>query len=178
MIKVTLKDGSVKEYDNGITAMEVAESLGAGLAKAALAAEIDGEVRDLSTVLNNDCSLNLLTFESEGGRHAFRHTASHILAQAVKRIYPDAKLAIGPAIDNGYYYDFDMERPFTPDDLERIEAEMDRVVKEDYPLERFTLPRTEAIKLMEGKGEPYKVELIRDLPEDSVISVLQAGRIY
>ncbi|MGI6669749.1 MAG: threonine--tRNA ligase [Acetivibrionales bacterium] len=175
MIKVTLKDGSIKEYDNGITAMEVARSLGAGLVKAALAAEVDGEVRDLSTVLDSDCSLNLLTFESEGGRHAFRHTASHILAQAVKRLYPDARLAIGPAIDNGYYYDFDVEKPFTPDDLEKIEAEMKKIIKEDYSLERFTLSREDAIRLMEEKGEPYKVELIRDLPEDSVISFYRQG---
>jgi len=175
MINVTLKDGSSKQYQEGITAMQVAESISTGLARAALAAEIDGEVKDLSTVLDRDCSLNLLTFDSEGGRRALRHTASHIMAQAVKRLFPNAKLAIGPAIDTGFYYDFDIERPFTPEDLEKIEAEMGRIVKEDLPLERFTLPREEALKFMQEKGEPYKVELIRDLPEDAVISFYKQG---
>jgi len=175
MINITLKDGSTKQYQEGITVMQVAESISAGLARAALAAEIDGEVKDLSTVLDKDCSLNLLTFDSEGGRHALRHTASHIMAQAVKRLFPNAKLAIGPAIENGFYYDFDMERPFTPEDLEKIEAEMGRIVKEDLKLERFTLPREEAIKFMEEKNEPYKVELIMDLPEDAVISFYKQG---
>ncbi len=175
MIKITLKDGSTKEYNEGITIMQIAESISAGLARVALAAEVDGAVRDLSTVLEKDCSLNLLTFDSEGGKQAFRHTASHILAQAVKRLYADAKLAIGPAIDNGYYYDFDMERPFTPEDLEKIEAEMNKIVKEDYLLERFTLPRKEAMRYMEEMSEPYKIELIRDLPEDSVISFYKQG---
>ncbi len=175
MIKITLKDGSSREYQKGTTVMQVAESISAGLARVALAAEIDGEVKDLSTELDKDCSLNLLTFDSDGGKHAFRHTASHILAQAVKRLFPKAELAIGPAIDTGYYYDFDMERPFTPEDLEKIEAEMGRIVKEDLPLERFTLPRDEAVKFMEEKGEPYKVELIRDLPEDAVISFYKQG---
>lgn len=175
MITVTLKDGSKKEYNEGISAMQVAESISAGLARAALAAEIDGEVKDLYKILNNDCSLNLLTFDSDGGKHALRHTASHVMAQAVKRLYPEAKLTIGPAIDNGFYYDFDIERPFTPEDLEKIEAEMAKIVKEDIPLERFTLPREEAIKFMEEKGEPYKVELIRDLPEDAIISFYKQG---
>ncbi|NTV91237.1 MAG: threonine--tRNA ligase, partial [Clostridiales bacterium] len=170
MIKVTLKDGTVKEYDAGVSAMQVAESISAGLARVALAAVIDGETVDLSTIINKDCSLSLVTFDNDEGKHAFRHTASHIMAQAVKRVFPAAKLAIGPAIDNGFYYDFEMERPFTPEDLEKIEAEMQKIVKEDYKLERFTLPRTEAIKYMEEKGEPYKVELIRDLPEDAEIS--------
>ncbi len=175
MIKITLKDGSIKEYQEGTTVMQVAESISAGLARVALAAEIDGEVKDLSTVLDKDCSLNLLTFDNEGGKHALRHTASHIMAQAVKRLFPNAKLAIGPAIDTGYYYDFDMERPFTPEDLEKIEAEMSKIVKEDLVLERFTLPRDEAIRFMEEKGEIYKVELIRDLPEDAVISFYKQG---
>jgi threonyl-tRNA synthetase len=175
MIKVTLKDGSIKEYQEGITVFEVAESISAGLARAALAAEIDGEVKDLSTVLENDCSLNLLTFDSEGGKHAFRHTASHIMAQAVKRLYPQAKLAIGPAIENGFYYDFDIDKPFTADDLQKIEKEMEKIVKEDLKVERFTLPREEAIRFMEEKGEPYKVELIKDLPEDAVISFYRQG---
>jgi threonyl-tRNA synthetase len=175
MIKVTLKDGSVKEYDAGTTVMQVAESISAGLARVALAADIDGEVKELSTVLDKDCSLNLLTFDSEGGKHAFRHTASHVMAQAVKRLYPDAKLAIGPAIDNGFYYDFDIDKTFVAEDLEKIEKEMEKIVKEDLPLERYTLPRVEAIKFMEEKGEPYKVELIRDLPEDATISFYKQG---
>lgn len=175
MIKVTLKDGSVKEYSKGTTVMQVAESISAGLARVALAAEVDGEVTDLSTVLDKDSSLNLLTFDSEGGKHAFRHTASHIMAQAVKRLYPKAKLAIGPAIENGFYYDFEMEEPFTPEDLEKIEAEMGKIIKEDLELEHFTLPREDAIKYMEEMGEPYKVELIRDLPEDAIISFYKQG---
>lgn len=175
MITITLKDGSKKEYDEGTSVMQVAESISAGLARVALAAEINGKVKDLSTILDKDCSLNLLTFDSDGGKHAFRHTASHVMAQAVKRLYPDAKLTIGPAIDNGFYYDFDMERPFTPEDLEKIEAEMAKIVKEDLPLERFTLPREEAIKFMQEKGEPYKVELIRDLPEGEIISFYKQG---
>jgi len=175
MIKVSLKDGSIKEYNEGTTVMQVAESISAGLARVALAAEIDGVVKDLSTVLEKDCSLNLLTFDSEGGKHAFRHTASHIMAQAVKKLYPDAKLAIGPAIDNGFYYDFDIDKPFTPDDLVKIEKEMEGIVREDLALERFTLPRDEAIKYMKDKHEPYKVELIRDLPEGEIISFYRQG---
>ncbi|HHW48418.1 MAG TPA: threonine--tRNA ligase [Clostridiaceae bacterium] len=175
MIKVTLKDGSVKEYNKGITIKEVAESISAGLARAALAGEVDGVVRDLNYKLENDCTLNLLTFENEGGRDAYRHTTSHIMAQAVKRLYPEAKLAIGPAIENGFYYDFDIDKPFSPEDLEKIEAEMSKIIKEDHPLERFTLPRDEAIKFMEEKGEPYKVELIRDLPEGEEISFYRQG---
>ncbi|HOJ79843.1 MAG TPA: threonine--tRNA ligase, partial [Clostridiales bacterium] len=175
MINVTLKDGSTKQYPDGITVKEVAGSISAGLARVALAAEIDGEVKDLSTPLDKDCTLNLLTFDSEGGKHAFRHTASHVLAQAVKRLFPSVKLAIGPAIENGFYYDFDADRPFTQEDLEKIEAEMEKVVKEDLQLERFTLPREEAIRFMEEKNEPYKVELIRDLPENAVISFYRQG---
>lgn len=175
MIKITLKDGSAKEYEAGISIKEVALSISAGLARVALAAEVDGIVKDLSTKLDKDCKLNLLTFEDDGGKHAFRHTASHILAQAVKRLMPEAKLAIGPAIDNGYYYDFDIDKPFTPDDLEKVENEMEKIIKEDLLLERFTLPKEEAIKLMEDKGEPYKVELIRDLPEGETISFYKQG---
>ena len=175
MIKVTLKDGSVKEYNEGTTVLQVAESISAGLARVALAAEVDGAVRDLGTVLEKDCSLNLLTFDSEGGKHAFRHTASHIMAQAVKRLYPESKLAIGPAIENGFYYDFDIDKTFTAEDLEKLEKEMEKIVKEDLPMERFTLPREEAIKFMEEKGEPYKVELIRDLPEGETISFYRQG---
>lgn len=175
MINVTLKDGSIKQYPEGITVKEVAESISAGLARVALAAEIDGEVKDLATVLDRDCTLNLLTFDSDSGKHAFRHTASHVLAHAVKRLYPGAKLAIGPAIENGFYYDFDVDTPFTREDLDRIEKEMENIVKEDHQLERFTLPRDEAIRFMEERNEPYKVELIRDLPEDAVISFYRQG---
>ncbi|NMB98528.1 MAG: threonine--tRNA ligase, partial [Clostridiaceae bacterium] len=175
MIKITLKDGSVNEYNNGITIKEVAESISAGLARVALAGEVDGVIKDLGYKLENDCRLNLLTFDDEGGKHAYRHTSSHIMAQAVKRLYPGAKLAIGPAIDTGFYYDFDVEKPFSPEDLEKIEDEMKKIIKEDYVLERFTLPRDEAIKFMEEKGEPYKVELIKDLPEEEEISFYKQG---
>jgi len=175
MIKVTLKDGSVKEYNKGITIKEVAESISAGLARVALAGEVDGKVKDLSYELNEDCKLNLLTFDDDGGKHAYRHTASHILAQAVKRLYPNVKLAIGPAIDNGFYYDFDVEKPFSVEELAQIEEEMKKIIKEDLKLERFILPRDEAIKFMEEKGESYKVELIRDLPEGETISFYKQG---
>jgi threonyl-tRNA synthetase len=175
MIKVTLKDGSVKEYNKGISIKEVAESISAGLARVALAGEVDGKVEDIGYELNGDCKLSLLTFDDDGGKHAYRHTASHILAQAVKNLYPNVKLAIGPAIDNGYYYDFDVEKPFSVEELAQIEQEMKRIVKENLKLEKFTLPRDEAIKLMEEKGEPYKVELIRDLPEGEIISFYKQG---
>ncbi len=175
MIKITLKDGSSKEYQDGITIKEVAESISAGLARVALAGEVDGKVKDLSFKLENDCNLNLLTFDDEGGRFAYRHTASHVLAQAVKRLYPNIKLAIGPAIDNGFYYDFDRDTPFSIEELEGIEKEMEKIIKSDFPLERFVLPKDEAIKLMEEKDEPYKVELICDLPEGEVISFYKQG---
>lgn len=175
MVKITLKDGSVKEYNQGVTVKEVAESISSGLARVSLAGEVDGEVKDLNYEINKDCHLNLLTFDSEGGKEAYRHTSSHILAQAVKRLYPNAKLAIGPAIDNGFYYDFDVDKPFTVEDLEKIESEMKKIIKENLELERFTLPRDEAIKYMEEEGEPYKVELISDLPEGEIISFYKQG---
>lgn len=175
MIKITLKDGSVKEYNEGVSIKEVAESISAGLARVALAGDVDGAVKDLDYKLEKDCKLNLLTFEDEGGKHAYRHTTSHIMAQAVKRLYPSVKLAIGPSIDTGFYYDFDVDRPFSIEELEKIENEMGKIVKEDLPLERFTLPRDEAVKFMEEKGEPYKVELIRDLPEGEEISFYRQG---
>jgi threonyl-tRNA synthetase len=175
MIKVTLKDGSVKEYNKGVTIKSVAESISAGLARVALAGEVNGKVKDLDYQLEEDCSLSLLTFDEEGGRDAYRHTSSHIMAQAVKRLYPEAKLAIGPSIDNGFYYDFDVEKPFSVEDLESIENEMKKIIKEDYKLERFTLSRDEAIKFMEEKQETYKVELIRDLPEGETISFYKQG---
>ncbi len=175
MIKITLKDGSVQEYQEGISILEVAESISAGLARVALAGEVDGKVRDLNTKLDRDCSLSLLTFSDEGGRYAYRHTASHILAQAVKRLYQNVKLAIGPAIENGFYYDFDVEKNFSPEDIAKLEKEMEKIIKEDLPLERFVLSREEAIKLMEEKDEPYKVELIKDLPEGEELSFYKQG---
>jgi threonyl-tRNA synthetase len=175
MINVTLKDGSVKEYNKGISIKEVAESISAGLARVALAGEVDGKVRDLSYPLNDDCALNLLTFDDEGAKHAYRHTTSHVMAQAVKRLYPEAKLAIGPSIESGFYYDFDVDRPFSIEDLAKIEEEMKKIIKDDLRLERFTLPRDEAIKYMEERGESYKAELIRDLPEDETISFYKQG---
>lgn len=162
MIEITLKSGDVKSYAEAVTAADVAKELGMGLYKAACAARIDGEVCDLRTVIRKNCTLEILTFDDEDGRRTFRHTASHILAQAVKRLYPEAKLAIGPAIDNGFYYDFDSETVFTPEVLEKIEAEMKKIVKEDLPIERFELPPEEATAMMAQKGESYKVELIAE----------------
>ncbi len=162
MIKVSLPGGDVREFDAGVTAMDVAKSLGAGLYKAACLAKIDGVACDLRTPIEKDCEFAVLTFDDPDGRRAFRHTASHVLAQAVKRLYPQAKLAIGPAIDDGFYYDFDVDVPFTQDVLEKIEAEMKKIVKEALPLERFELPPDEAIAMMEKADEPYKVELIRE----------------
>ena len=160
MIHVTLKDGSVKEFENGISVMEIVKGLGAGLYKAACACKVNGELCDLRTVLNEDCALEVLTFDSEEGRRAFNHTASHILAQAVKRLYPGAKLAIGPAIADGFYYDIDVEPAFGPEELEKIEAEMHKIVKEAYDIERFELDRAGADALM--ADEPYKLELIAE----------------
>lgn len=175
MIQLTLKDGSIKTCEAGTSVLEVAESLSSGLARVACAALVDGERVDLRTELNRDCTLEILTFNDKDGKWAFRHTASHILAQAVKRLYPDVKLAIGPAIEDGFYYDFDTERPFTEADFEKIEAEMKKIVKEKLPIERFELPRDEAIKLMQEKGETYKIELIEELPEDETISFYKQG---
>ncbi len=162
MVKVTLKGGVVKEYENGITAMEIVKGIGMGLFKAACVCKIDGKVCDLRTPITEDCSLEVLTFDDDEGKKAFRHTASHILAQAVKRLYPSAKLAIGPAIENGFYYDFDIDTAFTPEILTKIEAEMKKIVKEDLALERFELDVDEAIKLMSDLGEDYKIELINE----------------
>ena len=175
MIKVTLKDGSFKEFSKGITVIEAAKEISMGLARVACAARINGENADLRTTLEDDCNLEILTFDDEYGRWTFRHTASHILAQAVKRLYPDTKLAIGPAVDDGFYYDLDTEVKFTPDDLVKIEAEMKKIVKEDLKLERFTKSREEAIKYFEELDEPYKVELVRDLPEDAEIGFYSQG---
>ena len=165
MIKVTLKDGSVKELESAQSVAEIARSIGAGLYKAACGARIDGQYCDLRTVVDRDCELEIATFDDEDGKKTFWHTASHIMAQAVKRLYPNTLLAIGPAIDSGFYYDFDLDEPLTPEILEKIEAEMKKIVKEDLPLERFELPVDEALALMEGKGEIYKVELIKEHSE-------------
>ena len=163
MANVTLKGGVVKKYENGTTAMEIAKSIGMGLYKAVCICKINGEYQDLRTPITGDCELEFLTFEDdEEAKRTFRHTASHILAQAVKRLYPEAKLAIGPSIANGFYYDFDVEKPFLPEDLEKIEAEMKKIVKEKLPLERFEMTPDEAIKYYEDKGEIYKVELVKE----------------
>lgn len=175
MIKVTLKDGSSKEYPQGITVYEVAQDISMGLARTAVAAQVDGKTVDLMHPLNDDCQINILTFEDKEGKKAFWHTSAHIMAQAVKRLFPDVKLAIGPAIDNGFYYDFDTDRSFTPEDLDAIEAEMKKIVKEDLKLERFVLPRQEAIDYVADQNETYKVELIEELPQDSEISFYKQG---
>ncbi|WP_124066776.1 threonine--tRNA ligase [Clostridium sp. E02] len=173
-MKVTLKDGSVKEYEQAMAVIDIAADISEGLARNACAGEIDGTVVDLRTEVSNDCELNILTVNDPAGLSAYRHTASHILAQAVKRLYPEAKLAIGPSIENGYYYDFDIPS-FSREDLDKIEAEMKKIIKEGIKIERFSLPREEAIKFMEEKGEPYKVELIQDLPVDAEISFYRQG---
>jgi len=175
MIKVTLKDGSVRQYPEGTTIADIVKDISMKLAKSAVAAQVNGRTVDLSTKLHEDCQLNILTFDDEEGKKVFWHTSSHIMAQAVKRLFPDAKLSIGPAIDNGFYYDFDVEKPFSPDDLQTIEEEMNRIVKEDLPLERFVLPREQAIEFVKEKGEPYKVELIGDIPEGEEISFYRQG---
>ena len=172
---VTFPDGSQRNYEDTATALDIANSISPRLGKATLACEIDGKVCDDFMPIGHDCQLKLLTFEDDGGRRTYRHTASHVLAQAVKRLHPEIKLAIGPSIDNGFYYDFDAPQPFTPEDLAAIEKEMAKIQKENLPLERFELPREEAIRYMEEKEEPYKVELIRDLPEDAVISFYRQG---
>ena len=172
---ITLKDGSKKEYSEAKSVIDIAADISEGLARAACAGEVDGEVVDLRTVIDKDCGLNILTFDSEGGRGAFRHTTSHIMAQAIKRLYPDVKLAIGPSIDDGFYYDIDSEQPITAEDLTKIEAEMKKIVKENLAITRFTKPRAEAIAYFKEKNEPYKVELIEDLPEDAEISFYQQG---
>ncbi|RKJ45413.1 threonine--tRNA ligase [bacterium 1XD8-76] len=173
-MKITLKDGSVKEYEAGISIIEIAKDISEGLARAACAGEINGQVADLRTPIEEDCELNILTANDEEGLRVVRHTASHVMAEAVKRLFPEAKLAIGPSIDTGYYYDFDHE-PFSREDLDKIEAEMKKIIKEGHELKKFTLPRDEAIRFMEERNEPYKVELIRDLPEDAEISFYDQG---
>ena len=174
-MKVTLKDGSVKEYAQPMAVIDIAKDLSDGLARVACAGEVNGEVVDLRTVVENDAEVNILTAKDEAGLAALRHTASHVMAQAVKRLYPSTKLAIGPSIADGFYYDMEFETPLTSDDFDKIEAEMKKIIKEDLKIERFTKPRAEAIEFMKEKGEPYKVELIEDLPEDAEISFYSQG---
>ncbi|MBP5276122.1 MAG: threonine--tRNA ligase [Lachnospiraceae bacterium] len=174
-MKITLKDGSAKEYSESKSVIDIAFDISEGLARAACAGEVDGEVVDLRTVIDKDCTLNIITADDPRGLRVLRHTASHVLAEAVKRLYPNAKLTIGPAIDEGFYYDFDVENPFSREDLDKIEDEMKKIIKEGNKLEKFELPRNEAIKFMEEKGEPFKVELINDLPEDAIISFYSQG---
>lgn len=173
-MKITLKDGSVKEYGEAKSIIDIAHDISEGLARVACAGEVDGELADLRVVLDKDCELNIITATDPKALHVIRHTASHVLAEAVKRLFPNAKVTIGPAIDEGFYYDFDAE-PFSREDLDNIEAEMKKIIKEGHEITRFTLPRAEAVKFMEEKGEPYKVELIQDLPEDSEISFYDQG---
>ncbi len=174
MIKIELKDGSIKEVESGLSILEIAKNISEGLARVATAGKINGEVKDLRTIINEDCKLEILTFESDiDGKKAYWHTTSHIMAQAVKRLFPNTKLAIGPAIDEGFYYDFDVENPFTDDDKAKIEEEMKKIIKEDLPIEKFTLSKNEALELM--KDEPYKQELINDLAEGEEISFYKQG---
>ena len=174
-MKITLKDGSYKEYQDGLRVIDIAKDISEGLARVAVGAKVDGKVVELNQVLNKDCTLEILTFKDDEGKRIYRHTCSHILAQAIKNIYPTCKLAIGPAIDDGFYYDIDFKTPIAAEDLANIESEMKSIIKANYPLERFELPREEALKLMKGYKEDYKVELINDLPKDATISFYKQG---
>lgn len=173
-MRITLKDGSVKEYSEAKSVYEIAVDISEGLARAACAGELDGQVVDLRTTVDHDCTLNILTANDPAGLATLRHTTSHVLAEAVKRLFPEAKVTIGPSIENGFYYDFDCA-PFSREDLDKLEAEMKKIIKEGHKLERFTLPRAEAIQFMKDRNEPYKVELIEDLPEDAEISFYSQG---
>ena len=176
MIKVTLKDGKVLEVEEGKTVLEVAKQISEGLARMATCATVNGEVKDLRYELKEDCNLSIETFEnSEDGKKAYWHTTAHIMAQAVKRLFPNTKLGIGPAIENGFYYDFKVEKPLTEDDMKKIEEEMKKIIKEDLPLERSSLSRKDAIKLMKDKNEDFKVQLIEELPEGEEISFYTQG---
>ena len=168
-MNIELKDGA-RAFEDGMNALDIAKQLNQQLYKSAVAARVNGEVKSLAEPVPDGAKLEILTFEDEDGKRVFRHTASHVLAQAVKRLFPQAKLAIGPAIENGFYYDFDVETPFTAQDLAALEKEMQRIVKKNERLERFELPRSEALALMAQRGEPDKVELINDLPESAGIS--------
>ncbi len=175
MIKVELKDGSKLELEQQMSILEVARKLSEGLARVATCAKVNGEVKDLRFEIKEDCKLEILTFDDLDGKKAYWHTTSHIMAQAIKRLYNDVKLTIGPSIDNGFYYDFDKEKTFSDEDFAKIEEEMKKIIKEDLPIERYTLPRQEAIKLMQEREEPYKVELIEELPEGEEISFYKQG---
>ncbi len=175
MVQVRLKDGSVREYSAGSTVLEVAKSISQGLAREVLAGKVNGKIVDLNYPLQEDAAVELLTFNDEEGRAVYRHSSAHVLAQAVKRLFPEAKLAIGPAIQDGYYYDFDVPQPFTPAQLEKIEEEMSKIIKEDIPFQRLEISRPEALGRFQNQEELYKVELINDLPEDAVISCYQQG---
>ncbi len=173
-MKITLKDGSVKEYESNMTIYEIAKDISEGLARVACAGEVNGEIKDLRTEISQDCELNIVTASDPEGLKVIRHTAAHVLAEAVKRLYPTAKITIGPAIDDGFYYDFDSE-PFSREALDALEKEMKKIIKEGKEIKRFTLPKDEAIKFMEEKEEPYKVELIQELDDDAVISFYDQG---
>ncbi|MBO5657036.1 MAG: TGS domain-containing protein, partial [Agathobacter sp.] len=173
-MKITLKDGSVKEYSEAKSIYDIALDISEGLARVACAGELNGEIVDLRTVVEEDASLNIVTANDPAGLQVIRHTAAHVMAQAVQNLFPEAKVAIGPAIEDGFYYDFD-SAPFSREDLDAIEAEMKKIIKAGNRITRFTLPRNEAIALMEEKNEPYKVELIQDLPEDAIISFYDQG---
>ena len=175
MITIELKDGSKREVESGLSVLEIAKSISEGLARNAMAGRVDGKVEDLRFKVEKDCKLEILTFDDLDGKKAYWHTTSHIMAQAIKRLYKDVKLAIGPAIDSGFYYDFDTDYRFSESDFEKIEEEMKKIIKEDLEITRFELPRNEAIKLMKDAGEDYKVELIEDLPEDEVLSFYKQG---
>ena len=173
-MKITLKDGSFKEYESATAVIDIAKDISEGLARVACVAEVDGKIVDLRTTVDKDCTLNILTFDSEEGKKAYRHTCAHVMAEAVKHLYPDAKLTIGPAIDNGFYYDFDMPS-LTREDLDSIEKEMKKIIKKGDKLEYFTLPKDEAIKLMTERDEPYKVEMIKEHGDDETLSFYQQG---
>lgn len=175
MIKITLKDGSIKEFESSISVLDIAKSISEGLARNACCGIANGKVVDLRHIVNEDSDLSICTFDSQEGKDAVRHSISHVLAYAVKRLFPEAKLAIGPAINDGFYYDFDVENSFSAEDLTKLEDEMRKIIKENPLIERFELPRAEALKLMEDANEPYKVELINDLGEDEVISFYKMG---
>ncbi len=174
-MKITLKDGSVKEYDKPMSVYDIAKDISEGLARNTCAGEIDGKKVDFRTVIDKDCKLNIITTTDKDGIATLRHTASHVMAQALKRLYPGIKLAIGPSVDDGFYYDIDSETPIGTEDFEKIEAEMKKIIKEDHKLERFEMPRAEAIEYFKKEGEPYKVQLVEDLPEDAVISFYKQG---
>ena len=175
MIKLTLKDGSILEVEDGSSCLDAAKKISEGLARNMACAKLDGEIVDLRTELKKDCAFEVVTLDDEEGMKVFWHSSSHVLAEAVKNLFPEAKLTIGPAIENGFYYDFDIDTPFTDEDLAKIEEEFKKIVKTDAKFERYELSREEAIKLEEEAGEPYKVELINDLPKDATISFYKDG---